>query len=70
MGLHASEPLVSPFPGVWWALPLVGAVVLFGLVSFVAAVKARARWLGIASGFVAFALIPLLYVITVLFSGP
>lgn len=66
----AALPLASHFPGAWWILPLAGAVSLCGLVSFVAAIEARARWLAIVSGFVAFALIPLLYVAALLVGGP
>ena len=51
-------------------LPLVVAVPLFALVSCAAAIKARAHGLTIASAFVTFALIPLLYVLTLILFGP
>lgn len=53
-----------------WALPLAVAVPVLGAVSLAGAIKARANGLTIAAAFVTFALIPLLYVLTVVIAGP
>lgn len=53
-----------------WALPLAVAVPVLGAVSLAGAIKTRANGLTIAAAFVTFALIPLLYVLTVVIAGP
>ena len=52
-----------------WALPLAVAVPVLGAVSLAGAIKTRANGLTIAA-FVTFALIPLLYVLTVVIAEP
>lgn len=59
----------NPLPS-GWALPLTVAVPAFGAVSLAGAIRARANGLTIAAAFVTFALIPLMYVLTVVIEGP
>ncbi|EPD48598.1 hypothetical protein HMPREF3130_01850 [Corynebacterium sp. HMSC14B06] len=53
-----------------WTIPLAVGVFGFGLVSFLAALKARANGLTIVAALVAFALLPLTYVLAVVLGSP
>ncbi|MGK8361245.1 hypothetical protein [Corynebacterium amycolatum] len=53
-----------------WTIPLAVGVFGFGLVSFLAALKARSNGLTIVAALVAFALLPATYTLTVILGGP
>ena len=53
-----------------WTIPLAVGVFGFGLISFLTALKARANGLTIVAALVAFALLPLTYVLAVVLGSP
>lgn len=53
-----------------WTIPLSVGVFGFGLVSFLAALKARSNGLTMVAALVAFALLPITYALAVVLGGP